>query len=190
MLDEFPASAASTSSRSALAFMAGYRVRAFLVAQSLNQIDKAYGLNHSILDNCHVRVAFTPNDERTAQAALRCAGDGDGAARSAQPLRHRLSAWLLAHDDVRTGDTAAAADAGRDPAAPRPGRPGDGVRPTADPGQEAQYYNDHNFLARRLPAPDLAAERTFELPATPATTGRARPASPAPPPAKGLGPAR
>ena len=47
--------------------MAGYGLRAFLIAQSLNQIDKAYGQNHAILDNCHVRVAFATNDERTAK---------------------------------------------------------------------------------------------------------------------------
>ena len=39
----------------------------FLIAQSLNQIEKAYGANNSILDNCHVRVAFATNDERTAK---------------------------------------------------------------------------------------------------------------------------
>jgi type IV secretory pathway TraG/TraD family ATPase VirD4 len=33
----------------------------------LNQIEKAYGQNNSILDNCHVRVAFAANDERTAK---------------------------------------------------------------------------------------------------------------------------
>ena len=47
--------------------MAGYGLRAFLIAQSLNQIDKAYGPNHAILDNCHVRIAFATNDERTAK---------------------------------------------------------------------------------------------------------------------------
>src|SRR3546814_6804017 len=47
--------------------MAGYRMRALLIAQSLNQIEQAYGPNSSILDNCHVRVAFAPNDERTAR---------------------------------------------------------------------------------------------------------------------------
>ena len=52
---------------SALAFMAGYGIRAFLIAQSLNQISKAYGENNSILDNCHVRIAFSSNDERTAK---------------------------------------------------------------------------------------------------------------------------
>jgi len=41
-----------------------------LIAQSLNQIEKAYGPNNSILDNCHpppVRVSFATNDERTAK---------------------------------------------------------------------------------------------------------------------------
>jgi len=47
--------------------MAGYGIHSFLIAQSLNQIDKAYGQNHSILDNCHVRVTFATNDERTAK---------------------------------------------------------------------------------------------------------------------------
>ena len=70
-----------TSSRSALAFMAGYGLKSFLIAQSLNQIEKAYGPNNSILDNCHVRVCFATNDERTAQAHLRCAGNGDRTAR-------------------------------------------------------------------------------------------------------------
>src|SRR5690606_37450195 len=67
MLDEFPAMGRLDFFESALAFMAGYGLRAFLIAQSLNQIDKAYGQNHSILDNCHVRVTFATNDERTAK---------------------------------------------------------------------------------------------------------------------------
>src|SRR5262249_2015719 len=67
MLDEFPALGRLDFFESSLAFMGGYGVRAFLVAQSLHQIDRAYGVNHAILDNCHVRVAFAPNDERTAK---------------------------------------------------------------------------------------------------------------------------
>ena len=54
MLDEFPALGRLDFFETALAFMAGYGIRSFLIAQSLNQIDKAYGQNHSILDNCHV----------------------------------------------------------------------------------------------------------------------------------------
>ena len=67
MLDEFPALGRLEFFETALTFLAGYGVRAFLVAQSLNQIEKAYGPNNAILDNCHVRVAFAPNDERTAK---------------------------------------------------------------------------------------------------------------------------
>ena len=34
--------------------MAGYGIKSFLIAQSLNQIEKAYGQNQSIFDNYHV----------------------------------------------------------------------------------------------------------------------------------------
>ena len=67
VLDEFPALGRLDFFEQALAFMAGYRMRALLIAQSLNQIEQAYGPNNSIVDNCHVRVAFAPNDERTAR---------------------------------------------------------------------------------------------------------------------------
>src|SRR6266508_7044397 len=67
MLDEFPALGRLDFFETALAFMAGYGLKSFLIAQSLNQIEKAYGSNNSILDNCHVRVSFATNDERTAK---------------------------------------------------------------------------------------------------------------------------
>ena len=62
MLDEFPALGRLDFFETSLAFLAGYGVRAFLIAQSLNQIDKAYGEHNAILDNCHVRVAFATNE--------------------------------------------------------------------------------------------------------------------------------
>lgn len=49
MLDEFPALGRLDFFETALAFMAGYGVRAFLIAQSLNQIEKAYGEHNAIL---------------------------------------------------------------------------------------------------------------------------------------------
>jgi type IV secretion system protein VirD4 len=60
MLDEFPALGRLDFFESALAFMAGYGLRAFLIAQSLNQIDKAYGSNHSSLDNCTCALPLRP----------------------------------------------------------------------------------------------------------------------------------
>jgi type IV secretion system protein VirD4 len=94
MLDEFPALGRLDFFESALAFMAGYGLKAFLIAQSLNQIEKAYGPNNAILDNCHVRVSFATNDERTAKRV----SDALGAATELRAMKnyagHRLSPWL------------------------------------------------------------------------------------------------
>ena len=94
MLDEFPALGRLDFFESALAFMAGYGLKAFLIAQSLNQIERAYGPNNAILDNCHVRVAFATNDERTAKRI----SDSLGTATELRAMRnyagHRLSPWL------------------------------------------------------------------------------------------------
>src|SRR3546814_7360383 len=91
MLDEFPALGRLDFFETSLAFMAGYGVRAFLIAQSLNQIEKAYGEHNSILDNCHVRVAFATNDERTARRI----SDALGVATEQRAMRnyagHRLA---------------------------------------------------------------------------------------------------
>jgi len=57
MLDDFPLWAGLISSNPRSPH-GGQRLKAFLIAQSLNQIEKAYGPNNSILDNCHVRVVF------------------------------------------------------------------------------------------------------------------------------------
>jgi len=94
MLDEFPALGRLDFFESALAFMAGYGIKSFLIAQSLNQIEKAYGSNNAILDNCHVRVCFATNDERTAKRI----SDSLGTATETRAMRnyagHRLSPWL------------------------------------------------------------------------------------------------
>ncbi|SDJ96352.1 Type IV secretory system Conjugative DNA transfer [Bradyrhizobium sp. Rc2d] len=62
MLDDFLALGRLDFFESALAFMAGYGIKSFLIAQSLNQIKKVYGPNNSILDNCHVQVPATISD--------------------------------------------------------------------------------------------------------------------------------
>jgi type IV secretion system protein VirD4 len=94
MLDEFPALGRLDFFESALAFMAGYGLKSFLIAQSLNQIERAYGPNNAILDNCHVRVSFATNDERTAKRV----SDTLGTATEMRALKnyagHRLSPWL------------------------------------------------------------------------------------------------
>ncbi|MHB2266300.1 conjugal transfer protein TraG [Aliihoeflea sp. 2WW] len=94
MLDEFPALGRLDFFESALAFMAGYGIKAFLIAQSLNQIEKAYGANNSILDNCHVRVSFATNDERTAKRVSDALGTATEMRAMQNYAGHRLAPWL------------------------------------------------------------------------------------------------
>jgi len=176
MLDEFPALGRLDFFETALAFLAGYGVRVVLVAQSLHQIDKAYGPNHAILDNCHVRVAFAPNDERTAKRL----SDSLGTATELRAQRNlsgkRMSAWL-SHTSVSEQET------------PRPlltagevlQLPQDDalVMVSGTPpirAKKLQYFNDQNFIARRLAAPQLVDGAFADAPPahTDDWTGRTR----------------
>ena len=105
MLDEFPALGRLDFFESALAFMAGYGLKSFLIAQSLNQIEKAYGPNNAILDNCHVRVSFATNDERTAKRVSDALGTATEMKAMKNYAGHRLSPWL-GHLMVSRSETA------------------------------------------------------------------------------------
>lgn len=105
MLDEFPALGRLDFFESALSFMAGYGLRAFLIAQSLNQVEKAYGPSNSILDNCHVRVAFATNDERTARRISDALGTKTELRAMKNFAGHRLAPWL-SHTMVSRQETA------------------------------------------------------------------------------------
>jgi type IV secretion system protein VirD4 len=136
------------------------RLKSFLIAQSLNQIEKAYGQNNSILDNCHVRVSFAANDERTAKRV----SDALGTATELRAMKNyagsRLSPWL-GHLMISRQETA---------------------RPLLTPGEvmqlppddelvimsgcapirakKARYFEDTEMSARILPPPALTGDRS------------------------------
>lgn len=152
MLDEFPALGRLDFFESALAFMAGYGIRAYLIAQSLNQIEKAYGPNNSILDNCHVRITFAANDERTAKRISDALGMTTEQRAQRNYAGHRLAPWL-SHVMVSSQETQRALLT--------PGEvmqlPADeelvmvsGVRPIR--ARKLRYYQDRNFTGRVLSA--------------------------------------
>jgi type IV secretion system protein VirD4 len=136
--------------------MAGYGLKSFLIAQSLNQIEKAYGQNNSILDNCHVRVSFATNDERTAKRVSDALGTATEMRAMKNYAGHRLSPWL-GHLMVSRQETA---------------------RPLLTPGEvmqlphddelvlvsgchpirakKARYYEDPELKIRILPPPMLS----------------------------------
>ncbi len=67
LLDEFPSLGRLDFFQTQLAYLAGYGIKAFLIAQSLNQLEAVYGQHNSILDNCHIRMTYTALDDRTAK---------------------------------------------------------------------------------------------------------------------------
>ena len=156
MLDEFPALGRLDFFESALAFMAGYGLKSFLIAQSLNQIEKAYGANNAILDNCHVRVAFATNDERTAKRVSDALGTATEMRAMKNYAGHRLSPWL-GHLMVSRQETARPL---LTPGEVMQVPPSDelvlvsGVHPIIS--KKARYYEDRRFQERILPPPSLA----------------------------------
>ncbi|MER9713288.1 conjugal transfer protein TraG [Mesorhizobium sp. M0174] len=155
MLDEFPALGRLDFFESALAFMAGYGLKGFLIAQSLNQIEKAYGPNNSILDNCHVRVSFATNDERTAKRVSDALGTATEMRAMKNYAGHRLSPWL-GHLMVSRQETARQLLT--------PGEimqlpPADEIVMVAGAppirAKKVRYYEDARFRERILPTPEL-----------------------------------
>jgi type IV secretion system protein VirD4 len=164
MLDEFPALGRLDFFESALAFMAGYGIRTYLIAQSLNQIAKAYGENNAILDNCHVRIAFAANDERTAKRISDALGTATELRAQRNYAGHRLAPWL-GHVMISRQETA---------------------RPLLTPGEVMQlpqdeaivllsglppirarklrHYEDANFTARLKSPPRLGSGVYPDLP--------------------------
>ena len=164
MLDEFPALGRLDFFESALAFMAGYGLKSFLIAQSLNQIEKAYGANNSILDNCHVRVSFATNDERTAKRVSDALGTATEMRAMKNYAGHRLSPWL-GHLMVSRSETA------------RPlMTPGEVMQlPATDEivmvagappirAKKARYFEDRRLLERILPTPAQSEEAIVAKP--------------------------
>jgi type IV secretion system protein VirD4 len=155
MLDEFPALGRLDFFETALAFMAGYGLKSFLIAQSLNQIEKAYGPNNSVLDNCHVRVSFATNDERTAKRV----SDALGVATEMRAMKnyagHRLSPWL-GHLMVSRQETArpllTAGEVMQLPSTEELVLVS-GCRPIQ--AKKARYYEDRRLNSRVLPPPSL-----------------------------------
>lgn len=131
-----------------------------MIAQSLNQIEKAYGPNNAILDNCHVRVSFATNDERTAKRVSDALGTATEMRAMKNYAGHRLNPWL-GHLMVSRQETA---------------------RPLLTPGEVMQlspmdeivmvagtppirakkvrYYEDRRLTERILPPPDPTVSGT------------------------------
>lgn len=75
LLDEFPSLGKLDILEEALAFVAGYGIKMYLITQDKSQLDKHYGKDESIFSNCHVRIAYAPNKIETAKMLSEMLGE-------------------------------------------------------------------------------------------------------------------
>jgi type IV secretion system protein VirD4 len=163
LLDEFPSLGKLDFFESALAFIAGYGLKAFLIAQSLNQLEKAYGPNNAILDNCHIRFTYAANDDKTAKRISDLLGQATG-----KKLQRTYSGSGL----FLTNRSESEHEYGRPlltPAEVNQLSQDDGIMLVGGllpyRARKVRYFLDPRFKGRAgLPAPDGPSEQARELP--------------------------
>uniref|UniRef100_UPI002FE34173 type IV secretory system conjugative DNA transfer family protein n=1 Tax=Hyphomicrobium sp. TaxID=82 RepID=UPI002FE34173 len=123
--------------------------------------------NHANLDKCHVRIAYAPNDARTARRLSDALGTATELRAQTNLSGKRFAAWL-SHTSVSEQET------------PRPLlTPGEVLQLPQDDAlvfvsgvppiraRKLRYYDDRNFLERCLPAPEVAGREKGDGPTRP-----------------------
>ena len=174
LLDEFPALGRLDFFETALGLIAGYGIKAMLISQSSNQLDKTYGPKNSILDNTHVRVFYAPNTIETAEAVSRMLGQKTEVHQQMNYAGHRLSPFLE-HMSVSDHESARALMT-----------PGEVMElPHTDElifvagqppirAKKIRYHDEAHFKSRLLPAP-RPEDSKFSGPAIHGTWPTAKP---------------
>jgi|GEM_PF-3567317 len=91
LIDEFPTLGRLGFFSTNLRIMAGYGIKAMIIVQSFKDIVEAYGPHNTIIDNCHVIVAFATADSDTAKRISEMAGQTTEKRRSES---YHLGAWV------------------------------------------------------------------------------------------------
>ena len=74
MLDEFTSLGKLPIVERAIAFIAGYGGKMYIIVQDTKQLNGVYGKDNAIMANCHVRIAYASNDPETADLLSRMTG--------------------------------------------------------------------------------------------------------------------
>ncbi len=96
LLDEFPRLGRMQFLSDALSYLAGYRIKVMLIMQSLGQLDspECYGKGNTIIESCHSRCFYTPQDPLTAQWIADALGPKTEVHQQTTYTGHRLAPWL------------------------------------------------------------------------------------------------
>ena len=111
MLDEFPTRGKLDILQESPAFLPGYGIKAYLIAQDINQLYAHYGRDEAITSTCHVQCAFAPNRIETAEHLSKLTGQttvvkeqiktsGRGWSTQSRRTTHEVSRPLLTPDEA------------------------------------------------------------------------------------------
>lgn len=161
LLDEFPSLGRLDFFETVLAYIAGYGMKAMLISQSKNQLDKVYGDKNSIVDNCHVRVFHTPNTIETAELISRMLGQTTHVYQTRNFGGNRLAPWLSHLTVSGQAIGRALLTAGEVMEFPQSdqiifvsGKPPIRAR-------KLRYFEDDRFIWRVVPPPDLPKDGVY-----------------------------
>jgi type IV secretion system protein VirD4 len=100
MLDEFPSLGRLQIFEEALAFIAGYGLKAYLIIQDIAQLHKIYGKDEAITGNCHVKIAYATSNPDTARYLSESSGittvvkEAESVSKDRGTLKRNISASL------------------------------------------------------------------------------------------------
>jgi type IV secretion system protein VirD4 len=111
LLDEFPSLGKLDILQESLAFLPGYGIKAYLIAQDINQLYAHCGRDEAITSTCHVQCAFVPNRIETAEHLSKLTGQttvvkeqvttsGRGWSTQSSRTTHEVSRPLLTPDEA------------------------------------------------------------------------------------------
>lgn len=179
MLDEFPTLGRLDVFESALAYIAGYGLKAYIITQDVQQLYKAYTNNESIISNCHVRVAYAPNKVESAEWMSKMTGQSTvvkeqvstSGKRFGMVLEQVSRSYQEVQRPLMTPDEIMRLPGPVKDASDRITKPGEMlVFVAGNPvirGQQILYFNDPTFAARSKIAPPPQSEivrEGFRLP--------------------------
>ena len=74
MLDEFTSLGKLPIMEKAIAYIAGYGGKMYIIVQDTVQLNGTYGKENALMSNCHVRISYAPNIQETADMLSKMTG--------------------------------------------------------------------------------------------------------------------
>lgn len=97
MLDEFAALGKMQIIQESLAFCAGYGIKCYLILQNRSQLtsrEDGYGPDETISGNCHIKNAYPPNEESSAEYLSKMVGVTTIVKESLTESGSKMAPWL------------------------------------------------------------------------------------------------